>query len=502
MNQNRKMERDNLTQHERRVLELVRRSPEIVASRSARAKLAKDIGMSEKTLRNRLADLKRYGLIGSDGSIRNREISRISQQRGRVVLSDERPFEYLDYVRLLIKWRKPIVVNFIGISLLAAVLSLLMGKTYESNAVIMPPHSEAGLGMMASLTNLPFAGVNLGVESPESMTFLAILKSRTVMERVALAFNLMDVYQVENLEDAIEQLRKRVYLEILEEGTIRITSSARTGWLPDRPEEAEARQLAADMTNYMIRCLDSINIALSTSSARSNRQFMEERLNQNKRDLAEAEERLKAFQQRTGVVDIATQATALLEAYGQFYRQKLEAYTELYTRQVESEIKLNVAKATLSNNSPAIRQLEAMIQEQKSQIGALSEELDNQFEDILKGVEKEVDKLERGSNNQSVLLSFYDLPSLAMENAALLREVEVQNTLFIFLTQQFEEARIKEAKDTPTVQVLDIAIPPIKRSKPRRTVVVMAAGLSALLVSVGFVFFWERSGRYIMVKKA
>ena len=107
---------------------------------------------------------------------------------------------------------------------------------------------------------------------------------------------------------------------------------------------------------------------------------------------------------------------------------------------------------------------------------------------------KKLDELEFGSKvirlNQNKLFPVLsELPALGLQLQRLSRERGIQNTLFTFLTQQFEEAKIQEAKNTPTIQVLDIAKTPIKRYKPKRTLIVIGVFTISLLFSILIVSF-------------
>ena len=84
---------------------------------------------------------------------------------------------------------------------------------------------------------------------------------------------------------------------------------------------------------------------------------------------------------------------------------------------------------------------------------------------------------------------FSEVPNLEIELMRLKREVEIQSKLYAFLTQQYEESKIQEARDTPTIQILDEAHIPIKRYQPKRTLMVIGYSLIAFILSSLYVFF-------------
>jgi len=102
-------------------------------------------------------------------------------------------------------------------------------------------------------------------------------------------------------------------------------------------------------------------------------------------------------------------------------------------------------------------------------------------------------ELQYGADTSSVqqkefYIPFADVPEVGLQLAELLREVKVQETVWELLNQQYYQAKIQEARDTPTVQVLDEAIPPEKRSKPKRKLLVIVMGLLGGMLSVFWVF--------------
>ena len=117
----------NLTKHERKVYDLIQQYPEILTDRDVRGNIAVQNGMTEKTLRNRIGELRRFGLVTKDGS------SNESANH-----ADEH-----DNILLLWKRRKFITKNVIWVGLASVIISLFLPKWYTSKAVILS--SGAGL---------------------------------------------------------------------------------------------------------------------------------------------------------------------------------------------------------------------------------------------------------------------------------------------------------------------------------------------------------------------
>ena len=92
------------------------------------------------------------------------------------------------------------------------------------------------------------------------------------------------------------------------------------------------------------------------------------------------------------------------------------------------------------------------------------------------------------SETGNIFHSFSDIPELGTQLLRLKRELSIQNTLFTFLTQQYEEAKIQEARNTPTVQVLDIAVEPENKYKPFRVLIVLFSFIFSIIFSSSIAF--------------
>ena len=254
------------------------------------------------------------------------------------------------------------------------------------------------------------------------------------------------------------------------------------------------------MVVELLTKLDSVNQQLGMDKGRFNREFLEQRLNETKTDLAIAEIRLKDFQEKTGIIDIVSQISAQYEAYGQIYIQEMQAYgqlynqemiayTELYSLKAQTEIQLNVSKVTLNPNNPAVKRYEIMLNEQEKQLDLITSSLDKQLLDIILGFEKiEGKNLINELEHLPTMINFDNFPVLGMENARLIRELTIQNTLLELLLPQYETARLEESKNIPTLQVIDEPKVAINKTKPIRSLIVIASVIMAVLLSIVYIY--------------
>ena len=462
-----------LSTHEQKILDLIKDNPEILTDPIIRKQVANQYGMTEKTLRNRIGDLKRYGLIDNKGV--KDEI-------------DEFPEANMQK-NLFILWRKKrfVAKNVVIVAVASVIIALLLPKWYSSEATILS--SGAGrFNILSSISPIPISDFGLSSISEDINTFIAILNSRSVKEYMVKKFDLINRYDEKDLEFAMVAFEDKMELEVTEEGTLKISV------IDKKPEIAKA------MVVELLTKLDSVNQQLGMDKGRFNREFLEQRLNETKTDLAIAEIRLKDFQEKTGIIDIVSQISAQYEAYGQIYMQEMQAYgqlynqemiayTELYSLKAQTEIQLNVSKATLNPNNPAVKRYEIMLNEQEKQLDLITSSLDKQLLDIILGFEKiEGKNLINELEHLPTMINFDNFPVLGMENARLIRELTIQNTLLELLLPQYETARLEESKNIPTLQVIDEPKVAINKTKPIRSLIVIASVIMAFLLSIVYIY--------------
>ena len=440
-----------LTSHEKTILELISKHPDIVESPSARKLIAKQYGFTEKTLRNRIGDLKKYGIIKS-GDYSSKGAQKIHANETNL----------MDIIPLLWSMRKSIIKNQIIIIVITIIFVFIIPKTFTSTALLMPPTSETGgIGsIMGALSNLPFGGM-MSQTNDESLSTIAILKSRTLSEKVINKFNLINFYGVPNIDKALMSLSDHTNFEVEDEGTISISVDVDTEWLHSVESEEKAKNQCTDMAIYFVKQLDLINKSLKTEQASFHREFIGERYRQNLVDLKKAEDSLKIFQEKHKMVALPEQTLAAIEAAAALKAQMLS-----------NEVKLGVMLGALNTNHPDIENI-------KKENSELS---------------KKMNELEYGANvigykKSNLFPVLADVPELGVELVRLKREVEIQNTLFVFLTQQYEEAKIKEAKDTPTVQILDYPQKPQLKSAPKRILILIFCIIITFFVNVLFILY-------------
>lgn len=370
----------------------------------------------------------------------------------------EEEINLLDYWRVIWKRRWMIGGVWLSAVLAALVVSLLLPKVYRSTATLLPSLDSkdgAGLGALLSAAGgAAGAAQTLGISLPGAPAtptdvFVAMLKSRIMADDVIKQFDLMRLYEAKTMDDARKALEDDTTIKVSKEKVITIVV------------EAKDPKLAADMANYYVSNLDRLNRTLNVSKASQNRAFIERRLAETQVNLVKAEEALKEFQTRNKTVAVEAQSKAMIEAAALIQGQ--------ITAQ---EVQLEVMSGYLSPDNPELSRLRTSLAELKRQLYLL--ESGKSGKGMLPG-----DRLHP---------AMITVPALALEYGRLMRELKVQETLYTLLTSQYEQAKLAEARDTPTVQVLDPAVPAEKKSKPSIRLNVMIAGVLGLFLGIFLAF--------------
>lgn len=340
---------------------------------------------------------------------------------------------------------------------LATIIAFLIPKEYKSTVQLMPPDPQslsnalalaAGTTTPAALSSGVTAGL-MGGRSPAGH-FLGILNSRTVQDDLIDRFDLRRVYQLKLYADARKRLHEHTSIdEDKKTGNIIIT-------VVDR-DPYRARDLAA----AYVEELDRLVAKVSTSSARRERIFLEERLKSVKEGLDAASLELGQFSSRNATFDVQTQQ-----------RSMLESAAKLQGELTVAESELRGLEAIYSNDNVRVRSLRARTEELRRQLGKLS------------GTSNE-NNAELGSGQ--LYPSVRKLPMLSATYSDLTRRAKMQEALFEILTKQYEISKVQEAKEIPTVKVLDSADLAEKKSFPPRLLIMVAGMLFAVASTAAWV---------------
>ncbi len=346
-------------------------------------------------------------------------------------------------------FKKLLIFNF-SVVLLAVIVSFIVPKWYKASTTILPTgNNPGGIGALSALGSLGglASGLLGGGVSSDINRYLAILKSRNLRERVIKKYNLMAEYGSDNMEEALKAFDDNLKVDVGDEMQIEIS-------FLDKNQDR-----VADITNYIVHCLDSTNISLSVQEAKNNREFISSRLRIAIDSLLLLQNNLKNFMQRNGVLDIENQVIIGLQSIGEFR-------TELLQKQVE----FNVAKKQLRKNNAILRKLQ-------TELDALRTQYEKFFSDSL--------------SKDRLVPPLSKIPDLYVKFIWLKKQIEYYEKVIEFLGPQYEQAKIQEAKTIPTLQILDYAIRPEKKHLPKRWLIVLITMFLSGIVSIYYVYWKE-----------
>lgn len=339
---------------------------------------------------------------------------------------------------------------------MSALLALLLPNRYRSTARLMPPDQGGSSAAMLAAAGSRFgvdlgsglAGLGgdlLGLKSTSDL-FLGILQSRTVQDAVIGRMGLKKVYADRRMEDARDDLSRNTNL----------SADRKSGIITIQVVDKSPSRAAAIAGEYVAE-LDQVVTSLNTSSAHRERVFLEDRLAQVKRDLESAGKNFSEFASRNTALDVPTQGKAMIEAAATLEGQLIAVETELEgLKQVYADGNIRV-RSTQARVDELRRQLEKNLGGQPG--GAANE---------------------KEPARKSLYPSIRDLTGLGVGYADMYRSTKIEEAVFQTLTQEYELAKVQEAKETPSVKILDPPNIPEKKFFPPRLLLIFLGTILAL----------------------
>ena len=356
------------------------------------------------------------------------------------------------------------LARVIGAGMLISVLvALLLPNRYQSTARLMPPDNQSGSGLSMAVAALSGGMGNLGGLASEvlgmksnSDLLVGVLSSRTVADQLIQKFNLSKLYGHSRMEDTRKELAANT------DASVDRKSQIITITVTDKdPHRAQA------MAESYVEELNRLVAEVSTSSARRERIFLEGRLNAVNQDLEVAEKEFSQFASKNEAIDIKEQGKAMVEAAATLQGQLIAVRSELEgLRQIYSD------------NNVRVRSVQARVAE-----------LENQLRKV--GGLDESGSSQSPKSDDALYPSIRKLPLLGVTYADLYRRTKVQEVVLETLTQEYEMAKVQEAKEIPSVKVLDSPNLPDKKSFPPRTLIALLG--TALVFSCGIAWVLGRA---------
>ncbi|ACM21344.1 polysaccharide chain length determinant protein [Geotalea daltonii FRC-32] len=361
-------------------------------------------------------------------------------------LQSEEEINLLDLLRVIVRRKKLIIKICVTAVVLSVAYSLTLPNIYTATARVLPPQKEGGGGISALLGQVGgLAGLAGGALGGSSDLYLGILKSRSVADAVIKKLDLQKKLECKSIDETRLALTSIVKTQAGKDGIITISADNKDA------------VLAATLANTMVAELGNRSVQLNLTRAGSERVFLEKRLDLVKDDLAKAENSLRDFQEKNKMLKVDSQAAATIEGIAQI-RAEI----------VAKEVQLASLKSFQTDESPDVQLLKTSIAKLRNQMGSFS-----------------------GNGAGDVIPAVGNVPNLGLEYARRLRELKTQEAIFEQLKKQYEVAKYNEAKDSSSVQVLDDAVVPAKKSKPKRSLIVLLSAVTAFFASIFIVFIQE-----------
>lgn len=380
-----------------------------------------------------------------------------------------------EVVAIVKKGRKFIILTVLGITIPTAAITICLPNTYTATATLLPveqKNNSAMAGLLGSIGGLGMlvnqAGLGSGTASDK---FSTILKSRSLNERVITKLNLMP-YFFERRWDPQQQSWQRPWYSFnaigksfepsLSEGVEKLRGATKlsidnkTGLLSISVNSTSPER-SAEITNALVGELEAYLKDNALSTSKRNRLFIEKQLTKAQVELSRLEVERKDFQENNRVVSIGAQAEA-----------SFKNYADLKAKIVTSEIELELLEKSALVDDPRIVL-------KREEISALKRQL-NQVE---------------VGERSGPLVSIKQVASLGLNFGKIQRDLMVQEKLFELLTQQYEMAKIQEAQEDISFQIIDRAIAPEKKSAPKRLLIVFSALATSIVIGIFLVFARE-----------
>jgi uncharacterized protein involved in exopolysaccharide biosynthesis len=368
----------------------------------------------------------------------------------------------LAVLQTLLRWRKFILIAGLASALLMAGISLLLPKWYTAASSVFPPETnQFGTSswkqtMMA--LQLPVLGPTASGLAPSTI-YVDVLKSRRVCERIIDEFNFKEIYKAKLMDDALAVLHSHTFYSLMDNGLLTI-----------RFEDQDPKRAAA-VTNRYVELLDEFNRGLNSTRASNTKRFIAEQIQIRSDDLSEAEDSLRAFGEQNKTLHLDAQVD-----------RSISVVSTLTADAIALEVDLEILRQYASTSS------QEYIRKKK------------RYDEVLRQLQKFEISSTRSENDviRAFFPTFDKVPEVTLELARRTRRVRVEEKVYQLLVEEYEKSRIEEARNTPTVSVLDIARVPEQKSRPKRAVIALAGGVAGVAWSSLFALFstmWREDSR-------
>ena len=335
------------------------------------------------------------------------------------------------------------------------ILLFIYPHTYQSTVSILPPERNSSMNGLGNLiSGKDFSDLfTASISNASSQLNIEILKSRSAAIYVLKKLKLQNLYDKKDINHAAKKLSDNLEIDLNKEGIIRLSVLVKTNpipWFFD--DENSKKKLSAELSNTFIEALDKINREKLVSKSKRVRIFVEEQLKQTKIKLDSVELALMDFQRKYKTISLPDQI-----------KSAIETAVQLKTEIAKTEVEFGLLQYNVNQSDQLYNSLKKRL-----------EQLRLQYKNIELGTE-------------DYFIAFKDVPLIGKELSVLMREVKIQNEVYLLLQQQFYKEKIQENRDLPTVEILDEAVAPTSKDSPRTIISSVMSGVFIFLL-VSFIF--------------
>lgn len=356
----------------------------------------------------------------------------------------------LDLLIVLAERKRLIFFITASFGILAVIVSLLLPKRYTATVSILTPQQNSSLsaqlaaqfGSLGGVAGLTSGGAGSLLRNPNDI-YVGMLRSRTIEDAMVQHFGLMQEYHANYLSDA-----RRAF-----EGQSTIDGSGKDLLIHISVEDGDPRR-AAELANGYVEQFREQSQNLAITEAQRRRAFFESQLKQANQDLGDAEEALKETEQKTGVIQLDSQAKALIESAA-----------ELRAQITTKEMQIQGMQTYANGENASLNEAEQELASLRAQLAKLGG---------------------NAGNSDGIIVPKGQMTEASLEYVRKVRDVKYYETIFEALERQFELAKLDEAREGALIQVVDPAVPPDKRSSPKRGEIVLIATAAGIFVGMLF----------------
>lgn len=371
--------------------------------------------------------------------------------------SETKTISIVDIILIILKYKKRILLSSLFVCIISVVFYFFVLDLIYFSSASIKSSTKTSFGI-SGFENLPdiggLEGLSGGSKSTKELAlYEEILNSRRCLEPLIIKFNIMQRDEYDFLEDAIKDFKKNRLLIDMDR-----TSGILNVGVYDKDKE-----LAKQMVEFLLDELNKINIELNITNAKNNREFIEKRYYLAKEDLSKSEDSLKSFQMIYGVApDLKIKAAA-------------QSVFALESELKAEEVKLDVIKQILSSDQPEVKTQEIKVKS-----------LQNKIQEI------------QTSTDVNDFLSLGNSPNIALSYLRLERAVEIQQKILTFILPLYEQSKIEEKRETPTIILLEKPYVAERKAKPKRlTMVIVITFAAFLFISISVVLYETQIKRLI-----